>query len=54
LPEITKRTEIDIHDLHDSESIDEDYKEHVPENNEKDLHHYPPIIWMIVIGKKAF
>lgn len=49
-PEIMKGTEVNSDDCHDSESIDEDYKEHVPERNEKDLNHYPPIIWMIVIG----
>jgi hypothetical protein len=49
-----KGTEVNSDDCHDSESIDEDYKEHVPERNEKDLNHYPPIIWMIVIGERAF
>lgn len=45
----------DDHDDHNNESIlDEDYKEHVLTNDEKDPKHYSPVIWMIVIGEESF
>ena len=54
LSEIAK-TEVRYNDEdHDNESTDEDYKEHILKKDEKDPNHFPPVIWMIVIGEELF
>lgn len=53
MPEVVKTT-VNEDDNHDDESIDEDYKEHLLENSEKNPNHYSPVIWMIVIGEETY